>query len=332
MIKLIRKILGIGKKPRKQRTPKRLTRKAPKTAEKNKGYSTEAAKETLNAEIAKRNAKMDVFVESQRQALFGPDSKSRRSAKLGGERKELSPRVGSDVEQEVYVTLKDAYKGVQRSIEIDFRHINYCIPRGAESGTKVQVVGAGNPGINGGPRGNLVLTIHVAEHEDFARSGDDLYVKHQLEVSTDRKVEIPTLRGTITRSIPAGTQSGEMLSLSGYGMPKLDEYNSYGDLYFKVQVILDPEVNYVTRQGKDALLKELEALDKRRGNMSRALRDTGSRESKVKKNADFHHIQEQMGWAEARRQQIEAILQSAVVVDYASAGDEVIIGSTVIIR
>ena len=289
-------------------------------------------KELAAENIAEHGAKTRKFVESQRQADFGPDSKSRRSAKHRVERKELSPRVGSDIEQDVYITLEEAYRGVRRSVEIDFRHINFRIPRGAETGTKVQVVGAGNPGINGGSSGNLVLTVHVAEHEHFTRAEEDLFVNYTLEVSIDSKVEIPTLRGPITRRVPTGTQSGEVLSLSSFGLPKLGDYNSFGDLYFKVKVILDPDGDYLTQQGRVALLNELDALEKQRVNMRQALRDTESRESKVKKNAEFHHIQEQMGWAEGRRQQIESILRNAEVLDYEEGGDEANIGSTVVIQ
>ncbi len=332
MIKLIRKILGIGVKARKPRTSRKQKSKSPLRAEEKAGYSTEAAKESLNAETTKRNAKMDQFVASQRQALFGTASNSRRDAKLRAERKELSPRAGSDIEQDVYVTLEEAYRGVRRSIEIDLRHINIRIPRGAETGTKVQVVGAGNPGINGGSSGNLILTVHVAEHEDFARVGVDLIVNHLLEVSPDRKVEIPTLVGPITRRVPVGTQSGEVLSLPGHGMPKLGENLSYGDLIFEVTVTLDPAGDYITAQGKVALLKELDALDKKREEKSQALRDSGSRESKVKKNAEFHHLQEQMGWLETRRKQIQESLHKSVVVNQEASHDRASIGSTVVIR
>ena len=66
--------------------------------------------------------------------------------KREAQRKASYPRAGRDIEQDVSISLREAYQGVRRPITIDFRDINFDIPRGAATGTLVQVRGAGNPG------------------------------------------------------------------------------------------------------------------------------------------------------------------------------------------
>ena len=103
--------------------------------------------------------------------------------------------------------------------------------------------------MNGGPRGNLLVTVHVAADDDFARVEDDLIFKRTIEPNHGDIVEVPTLFGPIRVKMPAWAQSGQTLCIAGRGMPKLGDDGSFGDLYIKVIIEYDPERNYMSIEG-----------------------------------------------------------------------------------
>ena len=267
-------------------------------------------------------------VEVQRQALI----KANDEAILEAQRKIRLPRAGHDIEQDISIGLSEAYTGVQRNIRIDSRDIKFRVPRGAATGTKVQVQGLGQPGIHGGPNGQLVLTVNICEDEHIERVGDDLYCKRNIVAEHGDIVHVPNLLRPIHARIPEGTQSGQMLRLIGFGMPKLGADGEFGDLHFKVTIALDPELEYIIREGYEALREEEKQLEERLEELRRTTGATEPRESKVKKNADFHHYQEQQALVLMQLEKIQWILHNSVVLEYGGTGDEVILSSTVILR
>lgn len=158
---------------------------------------------------------------------------------------------GQDVEQQVDITLEEAFSGTQRSVQFANpngtpRTITVKIPAGSDTGGRVRVTGEGAPGLNGGARGDLILTVRVMPHYRFERKGSDIYVTVDANLYTlllGGQIQVPTLSGKmITLSIPSHTQNGRTFRLSGQGMPVLRSDRS-GDLYAKVSAVLPAKLN-----------------------------------------------------------------------------------------
>ncbi len=146
---------------------------------------------------------------------------------------------GRDIEQEVSISLREAYSGAQRIISKDGRRLKANIPAGATTGTRVRLSGEGERGLGGGPAGDLFLIVRVEPDEQFKREGDNLTVEAKLDMFTailGGEVEVPTLDRPVKLKIPAGTQSGRTFRLKGKGMPKLRSKGEFGDLHARMMI------------------------------------------------------------------------------------------------
>jgi molecular chaperone DnaJ len=117
-------------------------------------------------------------------------------------------------------------------------HIKVRIPRGVPDGGTIRLTGRGEPGIRGGPPGDLLLTVHVGEHPALRRKDDDLYLTLPITVPEAVKgaqVEVPTLEGSVRLTIPPGSQSGQRLRLKGKGAPH-PRGGGRGDLYVELSI------------------------------------------------------------------------------------------------
>jgi molecular chaperone DnaJ len=122
---------------------------------------------------------------------------------------------------------------VTRSLEVK-------IPAGVEDGNQLRLSGEGELGQNGGPRGNAYFVLSIKPHDLFVRDGDDLLLNLNLsfaQAALGDEIEIPTLEGTtLPLKIPAGTQSGQVMSVKGKGIARL-RGSGRGDLLVQVQVV-----------------------------------------------------------------------------------------------
>jgi curved DNA-binding protein len=111
------------------------------------------------------------------------------------------------------------------------------IPAGAGDGSRVRIAGHGGPSPADGPRGDLVLTIHVTPHPYFRREEDDLHLDLPVSVAEayhGAKVRVPTIEGAVSLKVPARTQSGQVVRLRGKGVAK--KGRAPGDLYVHFQI------------------------------------------------------------------------------------------------
>ena len=128
------------------------------------------------------------------------------------------------------------------------------IPEGIRDGQTLRMQGEGAPGARGGPHGDLLIEVSVRDHPDFARDGDDLQYRQPIsfpQAVFGDTVDVPTLDGSATLEIPAGTQSGEVFTLSGHGMPRLRR-RGYGDLHVQVQVVTPQRLESEEREALEA--------------------------------------------------------------------------------
>ena len=170
------------------------------------------------------------------------------------------PRAGRDIEQDVHISLREAYEGAQRIVSKEGRDITVRIPRGASTGAKVRLAGEGQPGYNGGSSGHLYLIVQVAKDPNFERQDDDLHVDVKVDAVTAMlggEVEVPTLARPLRTRIRAGTQSGQKLRLTGKGMPKLRKANEFGDLYARVMITVPTQLDAEQRKRAEALRESL---------------------------------------------------------------------------
>lgn len=131
--------------------------------------------------------------------------------------------------------------------EVRTRSIKVKIPAGVKNGAIVRLKGKGAPGRNGGPPGDLLVKAHVARHELFRRSGDNLTVKVPItftEAALGTEIQVPTLDEPVKLKIPSGTRSGRTFRVRGRGVPK--QKGKPGDLMVTVEVVVP------TRLSKDA--------------------------------------------------------------------------------
>ncbi|WP_225073490.1 molecular chaperone DnaJ [Desulfuromonas sp. CSMB_57] len=106
--------------------------------------------------------------------------------------------------------------------------ISLKIPAGVETGSRLKLTGEGEPGIQGGPPGDLYVVLSVQEHPLFQREGQDVICEIPIsfpQAALGCELEVPTLTEKISIKVPAGTQSGKVVSLPGKGFPSLQGYN-----------------------------------------------------------------------------------------------------------
>lgn len=217
------------------------------------------------------------------EALFG---RSNPSGTRGGGAAGMRRRAGDNIEQPVEVTLQEAYLGGARSYNIQStevcptcqgtgevatkvcstcsgqgtvprtKRIQVKIPAGVDNGSRIRIAGEGQPGIGGGPRGDLLLIISVKPDPAFERKGDDLYTDVNVELVTAMlggQVAVPTPDDRrLLLTIPPETQNGRVFRLAGKGMPRLRGEGN-GNLYARVKAVLPMHLS----PGERALFEEL---------------------------------------------------------------------------
>jgi molecular chaperone DnaJ len=133
------------------------------------------------------------------------------------------------------------------------------VPAGVDTNTQIRLAGEGQPGINGGPNGNLYIVINVKPHKYFRRRDYDILMDLNVNVAQavlGAEVEIPTVDGQATLKIPAGTQPGKVLHMRGKGVPHLRS-NGRGDQLVIVNVEIPSRLNQEQRQLFEQLAKSL---------------------------------------------------------------------------
>jgi molecular chaperone DnaJ len=110
------------------------------------------------------------------------------------------------------------------------------LPAGVKDGTKIRLKGKGEPGVGGGPPGDLYVVAHVEESPLFSRRGSDLVIEvpvTMVEAALGATVKVPTPAGSVGLKVPAGTETGRMLKMKGKGAPKLGA-SGKGDLIARI--------------------------------------------------------------------------------------------------
>jgi len=130
------------------------------------------------------------------------------------------------------------------------RNLDVDVPAGIADGQRIRLAGQGHAGEAGAPAGDLYVLVAVREDPRFVREGDDLITALDVPAplaALGATLEIPTLEGTTTIELPAGTQPGEVLTRRGEGMPSLRR-GRQGDLRVVVNVVVPRRLNAEQRE------------------------------------------------------------------------------------
>lgn len=149
-----------------------------------------------------------------------------------------------------------------RGVIRDIRELKVRVPAGVDDGSRLRLRGEGELGLHGGPPGDLYVILHVEEDKVFEREGQNLVLRTEIsfvQAALGHKIEVPTLEGQETMDIPKGTQSGEVFSLRGLGLP-VPGTSRKGDLLVEVTVVTPKNLS----KKQEELLREFEKLDEQK--------------------------------------------------------------------
>lgn len=136
--------------------------------------------------------------------------------------------------------------------------IKVKIPAGADTGSRVRVRGMGSAGQGGGAAGDLQIEITIKPHALFTRNGDDIYIDVPVtfgEAALGSKIEVPTINGVASMTLPSGTQNSQKFKLSGKGFPST-KTGQRGNQYVNIRIVVPKNIPDTAL----AALREIEAL------------------------------------------------------------------------
>lgn len=139
--------------------------------------------------------------------------------------------------------------------------IKVKVPAGIDQGQAIRVAGEGCVGSNGGPNGDVLVEITIKRHPIFQRDGMDVYCEVPItftQAALGAEIQVPTLDGKTTFTIPEGTQTGRQFVISGKGIPQVNNPRRRGDHRFVVTVETPTRLS---REQKDLLRKLEESMD-----------------------------------------------------------------------
>jgi curved DNA-binding protein len=148
------------------------------------------------------------------------------------------PMSGQNYQGKINITLEEAFNGAVKSLQVPvdqgpetkMQTLNVKVPAGIKSGQQIRLAGQGGSGVNGGPRGDLFLTVDVMKHSLFDVMENDIYLTLPLtpwEAALGTTVVVPTLSGKIDLKIPPGSQGGQKLRIKNRGLPGATPGNQY---------------------------------------------------------------------------------------------------------
>ena len=183
---------------------------------------------------------------SSQSSGFGGQSFHSQSGFGGGFGGRSAQAKGSDLRSEVSVSFEEAAFGCDRMLRLSdpsgngaVQTLKVHVPAGIEDGKSIRLKGKGNPGLNGGPAGDLLLKVNVTSKPGFERKGMDIYTTANIPFTTavfGGEAKVSTLYGDVICKIPEGTQSGRKIRLRGKGIVSMKDSAVHGDQYVTVQI------------------------------------------------------------------------------------------------
>lgn len=170
---------------------------------------------------------------------------------------------GQNLVYELPMTLEELYHVTNKTIayQVDGRQerVSVKVPAGIKGGQKLRLQGKGQPGLFGGPPGDLYIQIKELEHPIFRREGADLYVKQKIrfsEAALGTEIEVPTIQQKLLKlKIPPGTQDNAKFRLKGYGMPHYQGTGT-GNAYIEISIAIPTKLTKEQKALVESLREE----------------------------------------------------------------------------
>ena len=202
--------------------------------------------------------------------LFGSGFGQNRSGHgRGATRGPMRTVRGQDQEAELTITVEDAYHGAKKTIALEVpeltadgealyrtRKYDVKIPAGTTEGSRIRLSGQGSRGHGGGESGDLYFTIHIASHPLYTVKDHDLEMDLPIapwEAALGAKINVQTLAGAVSLTIPPRTQSGQKLRLRGKG---LSRGRTAGDLLAVIRIVVPDRLTGKERELFEQLARE----------------------------------------------------------------------------
>ncbi len=173
------------------------------------------------------------------------------------------------------------------------KKIQISIPAGIDNGQSVRIRDKGEPGVNGGPRGDLLVEVIVSRHPIFQRSDTDIYSTAPIsftQAALGGEVRISTVDGDVIYTVKPGTQTDTRVRLRGKGVPSLRNKNVRGDHYVTLVVQVPTNLNSEQKECLQAFERAMNGESPRGGHSSK---EDGNQE-KSKKNSFGQKIKEKL--------------------------------------
>ena len=176
----------------------------------------------------------------------------------GGPRAPRGPRPGRDLTASTTIDFETAVRGDTVMLQTPNGQVKVKIPAGIEDGKRIRARGKGEPSPDGGPAGDLILTVQVRKHPVFEREGHNLRVKLPVtfvEAALGATIEVPTLGGApVKLKMQPGTPSGRVLRVKGRGVQTV---KATGDLLAEVQVAVPSHLSDKAKEALEAFNAEM---------------------------------------------------------------------------
>lgn len=176
----------------------------------------------------------------------------------GGPRTQRGPRPGRDITASTTLDFETAVRGETVTLQTPTGKVKVKIPAGVEDGKRIRARGKGEPSPDGGPAGDLMLTVQVRKHPVFEREGHNLRVKLPVtfaEAALGATIEVPTLGGApVKLKMQPGTPSGRVLRVKGRGV---NTAKATGDLLAEVQVAVPSHLSDKAKEALEAFAAEM---------------------------------------------------------------------------
>lgn len=165
---------------------------------------------------------------------------------------DFGPQRGQDLRTTVNINFIDSIQGTTTKLDVNGKSTTVKIPAGIEDGQKIKLAGSGQPSPNGGPGGDLLISVRVKKHPVFTRDGLNIRVEVPItfvEASLGANIEVPTLGGPpVKLRVPAGTPSGRTLRVKGMGVQRATP----GDLLASIQIAVPQRLDDKAKKALEA--------------------------------------------------------------------------------
>lgn len=164
----------------------------------------------------------------------------------GGQRRQPSQFKGQDLSATLRLNLTDILDDQKQTINIGEKKIRLTIPAGVQDGQTIRIKGHGGQGMNGGPKGDLLITFEIFNNTKFKRLESDLYATEEISLYTallGGEITVETLNGKVKLKVKPETQNDTKVKLKGKGLPKYKKEDQHGDLFITYKIALPTDLS-----------------------------------------------------------------------------------------